>query len=274
MSPSQSQELKQRALDLEAQAEDSTRGEAEIGRIALEAAKLHFLLAKELNEPPDPTRGNLPDPNSHINRAFLLIKRAKAMTAHGKFKWGPEEQRLQDEINKFYSNDSKAQPMVGNQIGQTEDYERIDRIKGKGLDESLLGGKTMKSVIVRTAEKAKSPWAVDITKKSSTKWSITNKSSTQWSIKQAQVPTVPGVPAAPSGGASTTGPNPVADPKAGKPIGGWSLMTKDGKPMGQAGLPEEALRLAQEVLRGNPEILDLNLMGPDGTFEKSITRIK
>ena len=153
MSPSQSEQLKQKALELEALAEDSTKGEAEIGKAALEAAKLHFELAKALNEPPDPTRGNLPDPNSHINRAFLLIKRAKQMSSHGQFRWGPEEQKLQDEIDKFHQMNIKAQPMVGSQEGLHEDYERIQRIQDKGIPglESLLGGTKMKKVIVHIA---------------------------------------------------------------------------------------------------------------------------
>lgn len=254
MSPSQSQELKQRALDLEAQAEDSTRGEAEIGRIALEAAKLHFLLAKELNEPPDPTRGNLPDPNSHINRAFLLIKRVKAASAEGQFKWGPKEQRFQDEVDELYYKNRTSQPMIGSQIGLTEDYERIDRIKDKGLPESLLGGKKMS--------------------KSISKWSIARKYSIPWSITKVAAPVPSPVPAAPATPPATTGEPIMSDPPAGKPIGGMSLMTKDGKPMGQTGTPEEAQRLAQEVLRAHPEILDLNIIGPDGTFIESISRIK
>lgn len=253
MSPSQSQELKQKALDLEAAAEDSTKGEAEIGRLAFEAAKLHFQLAKGLNEPPDPTRGNLPDPNSHINRAFLLIKRAKAASAEGQFKWGPREQRFQDEIDELYYKNRTSQPMIGSQIGLTEDYERIQRIKDRGLPESL-GGKKMN--------------------KSTSKWSISKKYSIPWGITKVAAPAPGPLPAAPSTPPATAGEPVMGDPMVGKPIGGWSLMTKDGKPMGQTGTTEEARQLAQKVLQGHPEILDLNLMGPDGTFVKSISRIK
>lgn len=318
MSPSQSQELKQRALDLEAQAEDSTKSEAEIGRLALEAAKLHFQLAKDLNEPPDPTRGNLPDPNSHINRAFLLIKRAKSMAAHGQFKWSPEAQRLQDEIDELYYRNLKAQPMLGSQIGQTEDYERIQRIKDKGIPESLLGGKTMKSVIVRIAEdkpkgsmekkeietggKVKSPWAVcykslgldhkpdpdseigkkfercvmDVKKQSSSQWSITKRSSTPWSItKEAQNLTPSAVPTAPSAPAPTaTGEQVMAEPAAEKPIGGMVLMTSDGKPMGNTATLADAQKKAQEVFLAHPEILSLNIVGPDGMVVEPVARTK
>ena len=268
MSPSQSQQLKQRALDLEAQADDSTKSEAEIGKVALEAAMLHFELAKNLNEPPDPTRGNLPDPNSHINRALSLMKRARAMCAHGKCQWGPSEKKLQKEIDVLYYKSLESQPMIGNQTGLTEDYERLMRIKGRGLDESALGGRNMKNVTVKVAEGSSSG-----KKKASSKWSITKKSSTPWSVTKVAQPVPP--PTAPS--VAPTGQEeqqPTADPQTGKPIGGMILMDPKGKSMGNFPTLLDAQRKAQEIFQTNPQLLTLNIVGPDGQVVKPVTRNK
>jgi hypothetical protein len=109
---------------------------------------------------------------------------------------------------------------------------------------------------------------MDVKKESSSQWSITKKSSTPWGItKEAQLAAGPGGLAAPLGvptAPTATGEPVMADPKVGKPIGGMILMTPDGKPMGNYPTLLAAQQGAQEKLRGDPNLLTLNIIGPDG----------